>query len=182
MNNKFQEDEITELKKSTSELKEAIVSIVSILNKHRHGKLYFGIKDDGTVVGQEVSGKTLRYISEVISNKIEPKIYPKISNVKIEDKDCILVEFEGEDVPYFADGRAYIRVSDRDQKLSIAEMRKIFLKTENESGSWDSRISDKTIEDVNEEILKDYIERANKAKRIPFEYTNKEDVLNISRP
>ena len=128
MNNKFQEDEITELKKSTSELKEAIVSIVSILNKHRHGKLYFGIRDDGTVVGQEVSGKTLRDISEVISNKIEPKIYPKISNVKIEDKECILVEFEGEDVPYFADGRAYIRVSDRDQKLSISEMRRRFLK------------------------------------------------------
>ena len=178
MNNKFQEDEITELKKSTSELKEAIISIVSILNKHRHGKLYFGIKDDGTVIGQEVSGKTLRYISEVISNKIEPKIYPQINNVKIEDKDCILVEFEGEDVPYFADGRAYIRVSDRDQKLSISEMRKIFLKTENESGSWDSRVSDRTIEDVNEDILKNYIARANKAKRIPFQYTNKEDVLN----
>lgn len=53
-------------------------------------------------------------------------------------------------------------------------MRKIFLKIENESGSWDSRVSDKTIEDVNEDILKDYIERANKAKRIPFQYTNKE--------
>lgn len=37
-----------------------------------------------TVVGQDVSGKTLRYISEVISNKVEPKIYPKISNVKVE--------------------------------------------------------------------------------------------------
>lgn len=78
----------------------------------------------------------------------------------------------------FADGRSYIRVSDRDQKLSIPEMRKIFLKTENESESWDSRVSDKTIQDVNEEILKDYIERANKAKRIPFQYTNKEEVLN----
>ena len=44
-------------------------------------------------------------------------------------------------------------------------MRKIFLKTENESETWDSRISDKTIDDVNEEILKDYVERANKAKR-----------------
>ena len=51
MNNKFQEDEITELKKSTSELKEAIVSIVSILNKHRHGKLYFGIKLEKILYG-----------------------------------------------------------------------------------------------------------------------------------
>lgn len=52
--NKLQEDEITELKKSTSELKEGVISIVAILNKHKHGKLYFGIKDDGTVVGQEI--------------------------------------------------------------------------------------------------------------------------------
>ena len=164
MKNLFQENEGTELKKSTSELKEAIISIVAILNKHRHGKIYFGIKDDGTVIGQEVSGKTLRDIAEVISTKIEPKIYPQISNIKIEDKDCILVEFEGEDVPYFADGRAYIRVSDRDQKLSISEMRKIFLKTENESEKWDSRVSDKTIEDVNEEILKNYIKTLKEQK------------------
>ena len=29
--------------------------------------------------------------------------------VELENKDCILVEFEGEDVPYFAYGRAYMR-------------------------------------------------------------------------
>lgn len=57
MNSKFQEDEITEFKKSTSELKEAIISMVSILNKHRHGTLYFGIKDDGTVVGKKLVKK-----------------------------------------------------------------------------------------------------------------------------
>ena len=93
MNTIFIEDESTELKKSTSELKEAIISIVSILNKNHNGKLYFGIKDDGTVIGQEVSGKTLRDITESIANNIEPKIYPTVSNVKIDGKDCVLVEF-----------------------------------------------------------------------------------------
>ena len=178
LSNKFQEDEVTEFKKSTSELKEAIVSIVAILNKHKSGKLYFGIKDDGTIIGQQISSKTLRAVSEAITTNIEPRIYPEVTNIKIEDKDCILVEFEGEDLPYLADGRTYMRVSDQDKKLSVSEMRKILFKTENETEKWDSLVSDKTLNDVNEIVLKEYIKRANDAKRIPFEYTNKEDVLN----
>jgi ATP-dependent DNA helicase RecG len=58
----FEESEFIELKKSTSELKEAIKSIVAMLNKHSAGELYFGIRNDGTVLGQEVSDKTLRSV------------------------------------------------------------------------------------------------------------------------
>lgn len=47
-----------------------------------------------------------------------------------------------------------------------------------ENVDWDSLVSDKTIDDVNEELLKNYILKANDAKRIPFGYTNKKDVLN----
>ncbi|MFH0795882.1 MAG: RNA-binding domain-containing protein, partial [Candidatus Omnitrophota bacterium] len=49
---RYKETETVELKKSTSELKEAIISICAILNKHQKGNLYFGIKNDGAVVGQ----------------------------------------------------------------------------------------------------------------------------------
>ena len=41
------ESEKLEYKKSISELKEAIISIVSILNKHGMGELFFGINNDG---------------------------------------------------------------------------------------------------------------------------------------
>jgi ATP-dependent DNA helicase RecG len=37
--NKLKESEIVELKKSTSELKEGIISIAAILNKHQKGKI-----------------------------------------------------------------------------------------------------------------------------------------------
>ena len=172
------EDETTELKKSTSELKEGIISIVSILNKNHSGKLYFGIKDDGSIVGQDVSGKTLKDVTKAISDNIEPKIYPSVTNIKIDDKECILVEFEGDDVPYLAYGRAYMRVADRDNHLDIKELRKLILKNISDNEKWDSLESDKTIDDVNEEVLKDYIRRAKEAKRIQFDYTNKKDVLN----
>ena len=39
------ETERVEFKKSTGELKEGVISIASILNKHEAGDLYFGVKN-----------------------------------------------------------------------------------------------------------------------------------------
>ena len=75
---RLKESETLELKKSTSEMKEAIISIAAILNKHQKGELYFGVKNNGEVVGQTVTEKTIRDISKSISDNIEPKIFPKI--------------------------------------------------------------------------------------------------------
>lgn len=173
----FLENEVIEFKKTTSELKEGIISIVSILNKHQNGKLYFGIKDNGEIIGQDVSSKTIREVSKSISENIEPRIYPNVNKVKLDNKDCILVEFEGDDIPYLAFGRAYMRVGDEDRQLSMKEIRKIILKDENEIGKWENKVSDYTIDDIDEELLKEFIEKGRKAKRINFPYTNKEEIL-----
>lgn len=45
----------------TLELKETMHSICAILNKHQYGELYFGVKSDGTVVGQVVAEKISKY-------------------------------------------------------------------------------------------------------------------------
>lgn len=173
---KISESETIELKRSTSELKEAIISIVAILNKHQLGDLYFGIKNDGTVSGQEITDKTIRDVSKAISDNIEPKIYPAIRQVSIDDKSCIHVNFEGEDVPYFAYGRAYIRVGDEDKKVSAKELEKFIIKKNNIT--WDSALSEKTIDDIDLNILKEFVEKANDAKRINFKFTNKEATLD----
>ena len=131
----YQEDERTELKKSSSELKEAIVSIVAILNKHGKGKIYFGIKDNGDVIGQQVTNETIRNVSKQIAENIEPRIYPTVSKIELEKRDCILVEFEGEDIPYFAYGRAYMRVGDEDRQLTQKEIKKIIFKVEEKNNT-----------------------------------------------
>ncbi len=82
----MKESETLELKKSTSELKEAIISIVAILNKHQKGELYFGVDRDGKVVGQTITENTLREVSRAISERIEPKIFPKIEEVILNGK------------------------------------------------------------------------------------------------
>lgn len=169
------ESETIEFKKSTSELKEAIISIVSILNKHQKGELYFGIRNNGEVVGHSIGEKTIRDISKSISDHIEPKFFPKIKEMIIEGKNCILIEFEGLEIPYFAYGRAYIRVADEDKQISAKELEKIFLgKNEN---LWERQFSERKMKEIDKNILKNFVERANKVKRINFEYTNVRDVL-----
>ena len=172
------ESEKLEFKKTTGELKEGIISIAAILNKHGVGELYFGIRNDGVVLGQMVSEKTLREISQAVFNFIEPKIYPQITEVTIDDKQCVHVAFSGDDAPYFACGRAYIRVADEDKILSAAELESFFLKKNANRDSWDGELSGKTAADVGEDVLSDYIERANRAGRIDFPYTTREEVLN----
>ena len=53
-------------------------SIVAILNKHQMGELYFSVKNDGTVIGQEINDESLRKVSQAIGNHIKPTIYPEI--------------------------------------------------------------------------------------------------------
>jgi ATP-dependent DNA helicase RecG len=106
---RYKESETVELKKSTSELKEAVISIAAMLNKHGKGTVYFGIKDDGTAIGQQAGKETLRDVAQAIAERIEPKIFPRIKTTSIQGKTCVKVEFEGAQSPYFAYGRAYTR-------------------------------------------------------------------------
>lgn len=170
------ETEFLELKKSTSELKEAIISIVSILNKHQKGDLYFGIKNSGEIVGQTVTENTLREISRALSDNVEPKIFPKISDIVMDGKKCVHVAFAGENIPYYAFGRAYIRVGDEDKKISSQELEKFILKKN--KVFWEEEISEKNPRDINEEAVRNFVEKANAAQRINFKFTNLKAVLN----
>ena len=173
---KLRESETVEFKKSTSELKEAVISIVSILNKHGKGELYFGIKDDGTVLGQITGKDTIKDITEAISTHIEPKIFPNVKVKKIRGKNCVKVEFHGTRRPYFAYGRAYTRVGESNKQLSIQEMEYQFVKKS--QLLWEREISKKKLSDVSVKAVKDYMRKANDAKRINFKFTSVKATLN----
>src|SRR5665647_1142033 len=145
---KFQETETIELKKSTSELKEAIISLVAMLNKHQRGEIIFGIRNDGTVVGQQVSDKTIRDVSKAIADHVEPRIYPVVEHVTLAGKAGIKVQAEGGEHPYYAYGRAYIRVGDEDRQLSAKELENLILAKNRDRLRWDTEICEKaTLDD-----------------------------------
>ena len=55
----FIENETIELRNSLSQLKEGIISLSAMLNKSNKGLIYFGIRDDGKVVGLDIGKRTL---------------------------------------------------------------------------------------------------------------------------
>lgn len=59
------ETEQIEFKKTTEELKEGIISLTSMLNKSGTGTLYFGVRNGGEVIGQQIGDNTLRDISHL---------------------------------------------------------------------------------------------------------------------
>src|SRR3989344_3539649 len=95
--------------------------------------------------------------------------------LEIEGKSCIKIIFECQESPYFAYGRAYIRVGTENRQMSAQELKKIFNK--HIESKWDGELSEKIIKYINVLELKNYIKKANEAMRIDFKFTNVSDTL-----
>ncbi len=126
------ESETIEFKKSTSEINDGVVSLSAMLNKHGEGTVYFGIKNNGDIIGQkDLNENTLRDVSRKIAEGIKPQIIPHISLELIQDKKIIKVFAKGNNVPYSAFGKYYSRSFDEDKQLS-PEMLKALINREGE--------------------------------------------------
>jgi len=175
---RFKESETIELKKSTSELKEAIISIGAMLNKHSKATVYFGIDDTGTVFGQQIGKSTLRDISKAISDWIEPKVFPDIQTKKISGKNCIIVNVSGHDAVYSARGRIYLRIGEEDKRLSVNELKRLVEKKSNYIYSWGFDVSDLPVSKADVPTIKSFVAKGRKAGRIEYAYDSARNVLN----
>ncbi|MDZ7857670.1 ATP-binding protein [Sphaerotilus sp.] len=154
------ESETLELKKSLAELKEGLVSMVAMLNKHGTGELWFGVAPSGAPVGLAVTDKTLRDLSQAIAAHVEPKVYPEVSAQQRGDKTCIRVRFSGPDAPYFAYGRAWMRVADEDRQLSARALQHLIVEQHRLALRWDSQPCDVAPGALDEAKIRRFVERA----------------------
>ena len=157
------ENEIVEFKETSGEINDAVIDIVAMLNKHGRGTLYFGVKNNGNVIGFQIGDSTERDISRKIFEKIKPQIYPEIETDTI--NRIIKVSFEGREKPYSADGRYYKRVADESREMTPSELAQFILEVNYKS--WEKQTTDNSIDDVDETALKNFLDKALKAKRMP---------------
>jgi ATP-dependent DNA helicase RecG len=156
----FKEGETIELKKSLASLKEGLISIAAILNKHGAGELWFGIATSGKPTGLVINDKTLRDISQSVAAHVEPRIYPQITSETLDGKTCIKIAFSGKGKPYFAYGRAYMRVADEDRHLTAKELENLILARNREALRWDNQPSKASVKDLSERKMKAFVKRA----------------------
>lgn len=75
------ESETLEFKRSTGTRRKGAQTICAMLN-HRGGQVLFGVTPEATIIGQDVSDRTIEQLSEEFRN-IEPAILPEIRRVPV---------------------------------------------------------------------------------------------------
>lgn len=146
------ESETIEFKKSTAELEKAVDNIASMLNKHGHGTVYFGVAPNGDVTGQAVSASTLEDVAKKIKNAIKPMIYPEIKEETIDGKKVVRVDFSGSEKPYSSKGRYFKRVFDRTEEMTPNELKQMMSATDSAS-YWENNLTRYGLEAVDHEAL-----------------------------
>ncbi len=176
------ESEIIEFKKTLAELKQGLISLVAMLNKHGRGELWFGIAPNAQATGLEITEKTLRDVSQAVAAHIEPRIYPEITEQVINEKTCLYIRAAGQQKPYFAYGRAYVRVADEDRQMSSKELETLILEQNRVALRWDNEPGQFGIEALDEGKIRQFLERAG----LPWDNTantlQKLDLLNNGQP
>ena len=101
-----------EFKQTTGQLERGMETLCAFLNGEG-GTVLFGVKDNGTIIGQEVSDKTKREIAEAI-RLIEPFATITVSYAGIPDTDKQAIALYAEEQrymrPFTYKGRAYQRI------------------------------------------------------------------------
>ena len=122
------ESELQEFKASLSEMDKGIVSLTAMLNKNGKGKIYFGVADDGEVLGLKgtLGKESIKKIGTRIAESVKPALVPRIYFEEYGSKTVIVLEAEGYNKPYSASGEYRIRVGSENKKIDPELLGELF--------------------------------------------------------
>lgn len=174
-----EETELVEFIKTTGEIKAACASIVAMLNRHGHGTLYFGVLDNGDVIGQSISKQTKRDIVNTIGQMITPQPEFGIQCLTTPDgKSFIEVDFSGDNAPYAYAGRYYLRVDENDKVMDRDTLADYFAKRIKDYSAWENEDSGYGPDDVKEETFSYFYEKAKQTGRIKIKDSSQKMLLS----
>ncbi len=174
------ESEQIEFKRSTGQRTSAVKTVCAMLNGFG-GFVIFGVSDNGDLIGQQVSAKTLEDISTEL-RKIEPPAFPDIETVNLkEDKAVIIISVPGGKGPYTFDGRPYIRRGPTTSQMPREEYNRRLLEQMHATQRWENQpVPDGvTIDDLDAEEIQITLDNAIRLGRL--EPTTRRDPESILR-
>lgn len=122
------EDEVTEFKKDLAQLDKGIIALTAMVNRRGKGTVYFGVDDDGDVVGVKPGPDYLEKVRNRIRTYVSPQLLAEITLLETPDGlDYIRVSAIGTDIPYSFDGRYYVRNVSSNEQASPSIVRKMMM-------------------------------------------------------
>jgi len=123
------EGQRVEFKTSFAESREAIEALCAMANVSG-GLVFFGVRDDGTIVGAQVGKKTLENFSSQVKYNTQPNLLPEIEKLDIDGKTVVVVRarrvppgavYSAYNVPWCRSGKTnQLMTNDRQRKKLMA--------------------------------------------------------------
>ena len=136
------ETEWLECKETTGTRREAAMTMCAFLNQ-QGGQVLFGVTPAGTVVGQQVSERTIEELSAEL-RQIDPPAFPTVERVPLSgDREIILVSTDqGTSRPYTYRGSAYRRIGNTTVKMSAYEYERMLMERMHKEHRWENQPAD----------------------------------------
>lgn len=178
----LKESKNLEFKESTGQLDRSMETLCAFLNGDG-GIVLYGVKDNGNVVGQDVSDSTKRAIAEAI-NRIEPFVSLEINYVRIpnSDKFVIIVNAEKQRFmrPFAYKGRAYLRIESTTTVMPQEQYNHLLMQRSGKYG-WEAMVNpDLKISDLDENAILGAVREGIRNGRLS-EVTIREEIPTILR-
>lgn len=168
---KYNESQTVELKSSLSQLSRAMESLCAFANTDL-GTAYFGVADNGKLIGMTITDDTYRKVQETVFNSFDPKIYPNIFKEEIDGKSILVVELKNApDRPYFVKGKAYKRVGTSNTTLSKVEIQRMMYERGNPDFHYDRSALDSDMDDLDQGRIQWFYRLAHEERNLPLEDT-----------
>jgi len=154
-----EEGQTVERKESPGERRE-IVETCAAFASAKGGRIYIGVRDNGTVGGVQIGKGTLEGLANDIAQNTVPKLVPAITTVQEAGQTVIVVEVaENPTKPVSAYGRAYRRSGRTNQVLSASEIAELYFTSR--GVTWDETVrADATLGDIDADKVRKFLSRA----------------------
>lgn len=132
------ESELVEFKSTTGQRSEAMKAVCAMLNG-AGGFVCFGISDDGSIRGQDVSTRTLEQLTGLFS-KFEPSVGIQPEVLDLNGSSVIVVRVpEDRTGPFTYDGRPYVREGPITRVMRREQYRRLMLEEMNPANRWEAQ-------------------------------------------
>lgn len=129
------ESEFYEFKTSLSELDKGIEAIAAMLNKHSRADVYYGVANNGEVIGlkDQIGAETIKKVETRIAEILKPAVVPVIVVEDYGTLKVIHVSAKGNRKPYSSSGDYRIRVGSSNKKIDPELLGELFFDSESSS-------------------------------------------------
>lgn len=147
-------------------INDGVYKTLSAFSNTEGGILYIGIDDNSKVKGLNLNPKDIESIINKIIDSLG--IHPEINLITMEEKEILKISVSKSFIPISFSGKYYKRLGNTTREMNIEELKSFF----NKNTNWDGLIGNYNINEIDEDTLQKFLNKAFNSGRINFKEEN----------